>query len=40
MMLQLPEMEAFHFFSVFEKIVRLIKHFSEELKRQTDMKDS
>lgn len=40
MMLQLPEMEHFDFFTHFEKTVRLFKTFAEELKKKEHERDS
>lgn len=34
MLLMLPEMEHFDFFSLFEKVIRLLKHFAGELKKK------
>ena len=40
MMLQMPEMEHFDFFPVFEQVIKLFKLFSEELKRKSSMRDT
>ena len=40
MLLQLPEMEHFDFFPIFEKVIRLFKFFSEELKKHKDPRDN
>jgi hypothetical protein len=40
MMLLLPEMEHFDFFALFEKTIRLLKHFAEELKKMGRERDN